>query len=104
MGIPRSRDLAVKRVSSESSVADMYERILDKGIAIDAWMRLSLAGRDLAQINMRVVVASTNTYLTRASALAVTEITSPPLLVEPHPTGNPRQIRRKPPGKGSRVA
>jgi gas vesicle protein GvpA/GvpJ/GvpM family len=82
----------------------MYEQVLDKGIVIDAWMRLSLAGIDLVHINMRVVVASINTNLTQASSLAMTGITSPPLLIEPQPTRNPRQIRRRPPGKGSRVA
>ena len=46
-----------------SSIADILDRVLDKGIVIDAWLRLSLTGIDLLTIEARVVVASIETYL-----------------------------------------
>jgi hypothetical protein len=87
--------MAVKRAASDSSLADIDDRVLDKGIVIDAWMRTSLAGLDLVHIDMRVVVASINTYLTQASALAMTGTTSA-LLVESRPATNLRPMRRRP--------
>ncbi len=39
--------MEVKRVSPESSFVDVFDRVLDKGIVIDAWIRLSLVGIDL---------------------------------------------------------
>ncbi|HYL11909.1 MAG TPA: gas vesicle protein GvpJ [Terriglobales bacterium] len=93
----------VERASSDSSLADMYDRVLDKGIVIDAWMRISLAGLDLVHINMRVVVASIDTYLTQASALAMTGAVSPPIPGEPHLARNPRQPRRRHPRRVNHV-
>ena len=55
--------MEVKRVSAESSFVDVFDRVLDKGIVIDAWIRLSLAGIDLVTVEARVVVASIATYL-----------------------------------------
>ncbi|HEU5196884.1 MAG TPA: gas vesicle protein GvpJ [Methylomirabilota bacterium] len=45
------------------SVIDVLDRVLDKGIVIDAWVRVSLAGIDLVAVEARVVVASIATYL-----------------------------------------
>ena len=55
--------MEVKRVSPESSFVDVFDRVLDKGIVIDAWIRLSLIGIDLVTVEARVVVASIATYL-----------------------------------------
>src|SRR6266436_6116518 len=55
--------MEVKRVSPESSFVDVFDRVLDKGIVIDAWIRLSLVGIDLVTVEARVVVASIATYL-----------------------------------------
>jgi len=46
-----------------SSLIDVLDRVLDKGIVIDAWVRLSLVGIDLITVEARVVVASIATYL-----------------------------------------
>lgn len=46
-----------------SSVIDVLDRVLDKGIVIDAWLRVALTGIDLLTIQVRVVVASIETYL-----------------------------------------
>lgn len=45
---------------------DVIDRVLDRGIVIDAWMRVSLTGIDLMTIETRVVVASIETYLKHA--------------------------------------
>jgi len=48
---------------------DVLDRVLDKGIVIDAWVRFQLAGIDLITIDARVVVASIQTYLNYAESL-----------------------------------
>jgi hypothetical protein len=52
--------------ASRASVVEVLERVLDKGIVIDAWMRVSVAGIDLITVEARVVVASIETYLQQA--------------------------------------
>ena len=55
--------MAVERTSTGSSLVEVLDRVLDKGIVIDAWVRLSLVGIDLVTVEARVVVASIATYL-----------------------------------------
>jgi len=55
--------MAVERTSTGSSLIEVLDRVLDKGIVIDAWVRLSLVGIDLVTVEARVVVASIATYL-----------------------------------------
>jgi|SRR5215471_6851605 len=62
--------VTLHRVPSSSSVIDVLDHVLDKGIVVDAWVRVSLAGIDLLAIEARVVVASIATYLTYATAVA----------------------------------
>lgn len=66
------------RAASSSSLVDVIDRILDKGLVIDAWVRVSLVGIELLTIEARVVVASVNTYLTYAEAIGQTALVSPP--------------------------
>ena len=54
------------------SVLETLDRVLDKGVVIDAWVRVSLAGIDLVTIQARIVVASIETYLKHSTALART--------------------------------
>ena len=51
-----------------SGLADVIEIILDKGIVIDAYVRVSLVGIELLTIDARVVIASVDTYLRFAEA------------------------------------
>ena len=51
-----------------SGLADVIETILDRGIVIDAYARVSLMGIELATLDARVVVASVDTYLRFAEA------------------------------------
>ena len=51
-----------------SSLADVVEIILDKGIVIDAYVRVSLVGIELLTVDARIVIASVDTYLRFAEA------------------------------------
>ena|SRR5687768_11226968 len=55
--------MAVERAAGGTSLIDVLDRVLDKGIVIDAWVRVSLVGIDLITVEARVVVASIDTYL-----------------------------------------
>ena len=72
--------MAVERVSGGSSLIDVLDRVLDKGIVIDAWVRISLVGIDLITVEARVVVASIDTYLKYADAVGLVPIVSRPQL------------------------
>lgn len=62
--------MTLERSSTSTSVVDVLDRVLDKGIVIDVWVRLSLVGIDLITVEARVVVASIETYLSYAGALS----------------------------------
>lgn len=62
-----------------ASLIDVLDRILDKGIVIDAWIRVSVAGVELVTVEARVVVASLHTYLEHAHELGPTGLVSRPL-------------------------
>ncbi|HEU5201104.1 MAG TPA: gas vesicle structural protein GvpA [Ktedonobacterales bacterium] len=64
--------------SHTSNLADLIDRILDKGLVIDAWVRISLVGIELITIEARVVVASVDTYLKYAEAIAQTALAAEP--------------------------
>ena len=51
-----------------SSLADVLDVILDKGLVIDAYVRVSLLGIELLTIDLRIVIASVDTYLRFAEA------------------------------------
>jgi hypothetical protein len=57
---------------SPGTFIDVLDRVLDKGIVIDAWGRVSLVGVDLVAFEAWVVVASIDTYLRHADALGLT--------------------------------
>ncbi len=78
--------MAVERVSGGSSLIDVLDRVLDKGIVIDAWVRISLVGIDLITVEARVVVASIDTYLKYADAVGLTGLVSRPTLAEAEET------------------
>ena len=55
--------MPVERAPGGTRIIDVLDRVLDKGIVIDAWVRVSLVGIDLMTVEARVVVASIDTYL-----------------------------------------
>jgi hypothetical protein len=70
--------VAVERAPAGGSLIDVLDRVLDKGIVIDAYVRVSLVGIDLVSVEARIVVASVETYLRYADAIERTGIASRP--------------------------
>lgn len=64
--------MAVQKNIDSSSLAEVIDRILDKGIVIDAYARVSLVGIELLAIEARVVIASVETFLLYAEAIGLT--------------------------------
>jgi hypothetical protein len=58
----------VERGGGSSSLADVVELILDKGLVIDVFVRVSLVGIEILTVDARIVVASVDTYLRFAEA------------------------------------
>jgi hypothetical protein len=67
----------IEEVRDDSSLIDILDRVLDKGIVVDAWIRISLLDIDLITIDACVVVASIDTYLKYAKAIGATETEGP---------------------------
>ena len=63
----------VRREPNASSLAEVLDRILDKGVVIDVWARISVIGIELITIEARVVVASVDTFLHYAQEIAKLE-------------------------------
>src|SRR3954454_14876372 len=79
-----------------SSLADVIDTILDKGLVIDAYVRVSLVGIELLTIDARIVIASADTYLRFAEAvtsldLTQTETQGLPELMEDITSGGPKK-------------
>ena len=72
--------MPVERAAGGTSLVDVLDRVLDKGIVIDAWVRVSLVGIDLITVEARVVVASIDTYLKYAEAVGQVGTASRPAL------------------------
>jgi gas vesicle structural protein len=53
----------LQRAPSPSGLADVVDLILDKGLVIDAYVRVALIGIELVTIDARIVIASVDTYL-----------------------------------------
>ena len=70
--------MPVERAPGGTSLIDVLDRVLDKGIVIDAWVRVSLVGIDLITVEARVVVASIDTYLKYSEAVGQTSPTARP--------------------------
>ena len=64
--------MAVEKSMSSSSLVEVIDRILDKGVVVDAWVRVSLVGIELLAIEVRAVVASVETWLKYAEAVGLT--------------------------------
>ncbi|MCG2710644.1 MAG: gas vesicle structural protein GvpA [Thermodesulfovibrionales bacterium] len=63
--------MAVEKAIASSSLVEVVDRILDKGVVVDAWVRVSLVGIELLAIEARVVVASVETFLKYAEAVGL---------------------------------
>ena len=65
----------LQRAPSPSGLADVIDLILDKGLVIDAYVRLSVIGIELITIDARIVIASVDTYLRFAEAVNRLDLT-----------------------------
>ena len=57
---------------ASSGLAEVLDRILDKGLVIDAWVKVSVLGLELLTVEARVVIAGVETYLKYAEAIGLT--------------------------------
>ncbi len=64
--------MAVQSSTASQGLAEVIDRILDKGIVVDAWLKVSLLGLEVLTVEARVVVASVETYLKYAEAIGLT--------------------------------
>jgi len=66
---------SLSRAPRPSSLADVLDLILDKGLVIDAYVRVSVIGIEVLTVDARVVVASVDTYLRFAEAVNRLDLT-----------------------------
>jgi gas vesicle structural protein len=86
-----------------SSLADVVELILDKGIVIDAWVEVGLLGIPILSVKGKVVISSVDTYLRYAEALGLTAAPAPQVVLPANArwlpaTGAPRVLPAAPAG------
>jgi hypothetical protein len=86
-----------------TSLADVLDIVLDKGIVIDAFVRVSVIGIELLTIEARIVIASVDTYIRYVEAMqqlgalpkrnmpALTAPAPPQVAVYPQQTAPPRE-------------
>ena len=77
---------------------EVLDRVVDKGIVIDAWLRVSVGGIDLLRVDARVVVASIETYLKYTEAVSPPEPTEASLPTAASPALRTAPRRRTAPG------
>jgi gas vesicle structural protein len=65
----------LQRAPSPTGLADVLDLILDKGLVIDAYVRVSVIGIELITIDARIVIASIDTYLRFAEAVNRLDLT-----------------------------
>ena len=65
----------LQRAPSPSGLVDVVDLILDKGLVIDAYIRVSVIGIELLTIDARIVIASIDTYLHFAEAVNRLDLT-----------------------------
>jgi hypothetical protein len=75
MSVSTTRSSGVTRAPNPSGLYDVLDLILDKGLVIDIYVRVSLVGIELLTIDARIVVASVDTYLRFAEAVNRLDLT-----------------------------
>jgi len=69
---------SVQKMGGASGLADVLTVILEKGIVVDAWVRLSIIGIEILTLEIRAVIASVDTYLRYAEAIGLTALAAAP--------------------------
>ena len=92
----------LQRAPSPSGLADVVDLILDKGLVIDAYVRIAVIGIELITIDARIVIASVDTYLRFAEAVNRLDLTQvdeakglPDLFGERRPLVDFEQVERE---------
>src|ERR1700748_141832 len=93
---------------SSSGLADVLDTILDKGLVIDAYVRVSLVGIELLTIDARIVIASVDTYLRFAEAVNRLDISQekeglPGLVGDMEQSGASRKTKGALEGAGQKI-
>lgn len=70
--------MAIEKSTASSSLAEVIDRILDKGIVIDLWVKVALVGIEILSVEARIVIASVETYLKYAEAIGLTATAAAP--------------------------
>jgi len=68
----------IRRAPSGTGLYDVLDLILDKGIVVDAFVRVSLVGIELLTVDLRVVIASVDTYLRYAEGVERLQLNESP--------------------------
>ena len=86
-------------VRAPVDVREVLDRVLDRGIVVDAWLRVSVIGLRLIDVDARVVVASFRTYVLEGDRIAGHDTVARPMRVEgpaKRPALRPARRRRRP--------
>jgi gas vesicle structural protein len=81
-GVQNSRG-GVQKMAGSSGLAEVLHVILEKGIVVDLWVRVSIIGIEILTVEVRAVVASVDTYLRYAEAIGLTALAAAPRSAEP---------------------
>lgn len=68
----------VQKMGGSSGLAEVLHVILEKGIVVDVWIRVSIIGIEILTVEVRAVIASVDTYLRYAEAIGLTSLAAAP--------------------------
>lgn len=72
----------VQKMGGSSGLAEVLHVILEKGIVVDVWVRVSIIGIEILTVEVRAVIASVDTYLRYAEAIGLTSLAAAPRATE----------------------
>src|SRR5262245_60035901 len=93
--------MPLEKCRPRQSYVDILDRVLDKGLVIDAWLRVSVAGIEVVSVKAQVVVASIQTYVKSSATVDGSRRAAPSMASPPAPTAlipRKRPRRRASPG------
>src|SRR5829696_5978460 len=73
----------VQKMGGSSGLAEVLHVILEKGLVVDVWVRVSIIGIEILTVEVRAVIASVDTYLRYAEAIGLTALAAAPRTAEP---------------------
>lgn len=65
--------MSIRTSTQPSSLVEVLDRVLDKGVVVDLWAKVALVGIEILAVEARVVVASVDTWLRYAHAVGLLE-------------------------------